>query len=63
MSGARFSGPELAFLLLNVFTLGGLVVLMILTGPSVPGVLLAVGAAGMVVGKLGRSLSDHGRHR
>ena len=45
---------DIGLLFVNVFCLGGLVVLMALRGPSVPAVLLAIGAAGMAVGRIGR---------
>ena len=47
----------LAFLCLNLIVLGGIMVLMALRGPSVPAVLLAIGAAGMAVAKIGKAVS------
>jgi hypothetical protein len=47
---------NLALLLLNSFVLGGLMVLMTFRGPALPTVLLAVGAAGMMIGRIGAVL-------
>jgi hypothetical protein len=49
---------EFGFLCLNVFIFGGLVVLIALRGPSVPAILLAVGAAGMAVAKIVKALGS-----
>jgi hypothetical protein len=46
----------LFLLCVNCFVLGGLVVLILLRGPSVPTILLALGAAGMAIGSIGRAL-------
>lgn len=46
---------ELVLLGVNLFVLGGLVVLMALRGPTVASVLLLVGTLGMAVGKIGRA--------
>ena len=39
-------------LLLNVFVLGGCIVLMLLRGPNGPLILLTVGTIGMAAGKI-----------
>jgi hypothetical protein len=49
---------DLSLLCLNLFVLGGLVVLMALRGPSVPAVLLAIGAAGMAIGRAGKAFAS-----
>jgi hypothetical protein len=46
---------ELILLGVNLFVLGGLVVLMALRGPTTASVLLLVGTLGMAVGKIGRA--------
>jgi hypothetical protein len=46
---------ELILLGVNLFVLGGLIVLMALRGPSIASVLLLIGSAGMAVGKIGRA--------
>jgi hypothetical protein len=46
---------ELILLGVNLFVLGGLVVLMTLRGPNTASVLLLVGTVGMAVGKIGRA--------
>jgi hypothetical protein len=46
---------DIALLCSNCLVLGGLMVLMALRGPSVPAVLLAIGAAGMAISKLGKA--------
>jgi hypothetical protein len=57
MKHLRLSTLDLALLLVNVLALGGLLVLMAVRGADVPVVLLAVGAGGMAIGKLGRALA------
>jgi hypothetical protein len=49
--------PKLELILLgvNLFVLGGIVVLMALRGPSTASVLLLIGTAGMAIGKIGRA--------
>ena len=49
---------DLSLLCINLFVLGGLLVLMMLRGPSVPAVLLAIGTAGMAIGKLGKAFAS-----
>ena len=46
---------DITLLSSNCLVLGALLVLMALRGPSVPAVLLAIGAAGMAVSKLGQA--------
>jgi hypothetical protein len=46
---------ELILLSVNLFVLGGLVVLMTLRGPSTASVLLLVGTLGIAIGKIGRA--------
>src|SRR5687767_13210641 len=53
----NISTSDAAWLLINVLVLGGLLVLIAIRGPSVPAVLLAVGAAGMAIGKIGRAFA------
>lgn len=48
---------DLFLLSTNLLVLGGLLVLIILTGPDVPRVLLTIGAAGMAIAKLSKALS------
>ena len=55
MNQPRFSTFDLTLLLINVLALGAVLVLIAVRGPSVPLVLLAIGAAGMAIGKLGRA--------
>jgi hypothetical protein len=50
----RLSRINLALLLLNIFMLGGCVVLLLLRGPSGPLVLLMIGLSAMAAGKIGR---------
>ena len=50
---------DLFLLSTNLIALGGLVVLIILRSPSVPSVLLAVGALGMAIAKIGKALAVH----
>jgi hypothetical protein len=49
---------DLGLLCVNFFVLGGILVLMTLRGPSVPTVLLAIGAAGVAIGKLGKTFAS-----
>jgi hypothetical protein len=49
---------ELFLLCTNLMVLGGLGVLMLIRGPSVPVVLLALGALGMSVAKIGKAMSS-----
>ena len=49
---------DLALLSVNLFVLGGLVVLMTIRGASAPLLLLMVGTAGMTIGKLGRAFAS-----
>ena len=51
---------QAAFLLLNVFVLGGCVVLLLVSGPSVPLILLTVGALGMAVAKIAQGFKREG---
>ena len=51
----RITKLDMFLLCTNLIVLGGLIVLMALRGPSVPAVLLAVGAAGMAISKLGQA--------
>jgi hypothetical protein len=46
---------DLGLLCLNLFVLGGIVVLMAPRGPSVSSALLAVGTSGMAIAKLGKA--------
>ena len=48
---------DLALLCTNLLVLGALIVLMLLRGPSGPTVLLAMGAFGMSVAKIGKAIS------
>jgi hypothetical protein len=47
---------ELTLLCTNLIVMGGVLTLMALRGPSVPGILLAIGAAGMAVAKISKAL-------
>ena len=47
---------DLTILCSNLIALGGLIVLMELRGPRVPAVVLAVGAGGMSIAKIGKAL-------
>ena len=57
MRGMRISKLDLFLLCTNLIALGGMGVLIALRGPSGPSVLLAAGAALMVVAKIGKSFS------
>ena len=50
---------KLDFVLLcsNLFVLGAITVLIILSGADVPKVLLVIGSVGMIVAKLGRAFA------
>jgi hypothetical protein len=54
----RLTKVEMLFLCTNLIALGGLLVLMALRGPSVPAVLLAIGACGAAVAKIGKAMSS-----
>ena len=51
---------KLDFVLLcsNLFVLGAITVLIILTGADVPKVLLVIGSIGMIIAKLGRAMAE-----
>jgi hypothetical protein len=49
---------DLTLLCVNLVVFGGIVVLMALRGPNGPTVLLALGAAGMAIAKVGRALKS-----
>lgn len=51
----HFTTAQLLMLLLNLLVLGGCLVLMVLTGPSGPLILLAISTALMAIGKLGKA--------
>ena len=57
----RITKLDLFLLCTNLFVLGGLLVLMALRGPSAPAVLLAIGAAGMAISKLGQAFLCAGK--
>jgi hypothetical protein len=54
-SPMKLTKLELILLGVNLFVLGGLVVLMALRGPTTASVLLLVGTVGMAIGKIGRA--------
>jgi hypothetical protein len=57
-AGMTMTKLDLGLLCVNLFALGGIIVLMMLRGPSAPAVLLTVGAAGMAISRLGKAFAS-----